>query len=232
MPAAKKSAAKRPAPRGAASNPSSGPAPGKPSSYAEMKRNRQTVGAADAATAPAEQPRRPRPDAAEARGGEGAARRPRPNDELARRRAERKKRGVTDHGFDRRLHVDEKTLHLGSYAYRWVNDDSGKVARLQSKEWEICDKTDLDGQEAARHAGMNKESQPMQAVLMRKWLPWYREDKAEQTEMLRKQDQALMSGKAAVLRRDDKGGPDYASEENSLSSVNYVPARDVEATDS
>lgn len=155
-----------------------------------------------------------------------AAARPRPSDELVKRRAERKKRGVTDHGFDKRLALDETRLDKDNFVYRQVRDDPGRVARLKNLEYEVVTPEEIGGQDVTRHGGTDREGKPLQAVLMKKFKPWHDEDQAEKLRAGKEQDAALMRGKAKeVLTEGGQGGFDYAPPTNSLSTVGVQVSR-------
>jgi hypothetical protein len=139
--------------------------------------------------------------------------RARPNDELIARRAARKKRGVTDHGFDKRLPVPEHLLDTQNFVYRKVSDTPGRVERLRAVEWEVVAPEEVGGQDVRRHAGSDKDGQPMQVVLMKKPKDWYQEDAAEKAGLLKEQDAALMRGRVS-----GPGKADYASPNNSIST--------------
>ena len=140
----------------------------------------------------------------------------RPNDELARRRAARKARGVTDYGFVRKLAVDERRLDLDNYVYRFVNaDQPGWVGQLQNQEWEPVTSEEIGGQEVLKVGGLNGEGKAAQQLLMKKYKPWYDEDQAEQANLRREQENALMRGKGKDIQAD------YAPE------TNYVSAADM-----
>lgn len=169
----------------------------------------------------AEEPkRRGRPPAAEAKAARG-----RPNDELIKRRAERKKRGVVDHGFDRRLAVDETKLDKDNHTYRWVRDDPGRVQRLKDQEWEIVSSEEAGRQDVARHGGSDRDGKPMQAILMKKWKPWDQEDREAKLRLGKEQDAALMRGKAKEVLTEGGGGFDYAPDSNSLSQASVQVSR-------
>jgi hypothetical protein len=146
------------------------------------------------------------------------SKRPRPDDKLVARRAERKKRGVVDHGYDKRLALDESKLDTQNYVYRQVIDRPGRVARLENREYELVTDDQIGGQDAARHGGVDREGGALQYRLMRKWKAWYEEDRAERLKSAREQDAALMQGKAAILN-EEGGGADYASEGNTISAA-------------
>ena len=161
------------------------------------------------------QPSQRRPQA-EAALPEARKARPRPNDELAKRRAERKERGAVDHGFDKRLGLDPRTIDTDNFEYYWAL--ASDVKRLEGREWEVVPKDQIEGQEAARHAGYDEQAKPTQHVLMRKFKPWDREDRAERLKLNREQDAALLRGTAPILRDGGLGGADYASPNNSAST--------------
>lgn len=166
----------------------------------------------DVTDTPSPEPKRRKVEAA----APETVKRARPNDELVARRAERKKRGGVDHGFDKRLPVPEHLLDHDNYVYRKVSDEPGRVQRLNALEWEVVPPDEVGGQEVRRHAGSDKEGRPMQAVLMKKLKTWYNEDSAEKAKLLKEQDAALMRGRV----NGPKGGADYASPNNSISTEN------------
>jgi hypothetical protein len=141
--------------------------------------------------------------------------RPRPSDEMVKRRAARKARGVVDHGFDKRLSVDEATLDTDNYAYYWATAD--QVARLEQREYEVVPPEEMRGQDAARHAGNDRNDKPTQQVLMRKLKEWDEEDRAERLKLNREQDEALLRGTANSLKDGDQGGVDYVPKGNKMS---------------
>ena len=137
-----------------------------------------------------------------------------PNAELRKRREERKGRGLVDHGFTKRLGLDESKLDLMNYRYRWVNDTPGNIAALTSREWEVVTDGDIDGQEAARNAGFGAENRPQKAVLMRKWKQWFEEDQKAALETHRKSMADMMRGKSEATRAPDSDGQEYAVASN------------------
>lgn len=146
--------------------------------------------------------------------------RARPSDELLRRRRERKERGVVDHGFDKRLGLDERVLDHNNYVYYWATQDM--VPRLTEREYEVVPKDDVKGQEVARHSGPDRDAKPQQSILMRKWKQWDEEDRQERLSVNREQDKALLRGNAAALKGDGQGGADYVPEDGKGRPINSM----------
>lgn len=142
-----------------------------------------------------------------------------PNAEMAKRRAARKQRGSVDHGDDQRLSVAGANLDHANYAYRWVNDEPGRLASLRSREWEEVAGDELNGVENARHAGMSREGKPMKAVLMKKYRPWFEEDAAQRLSEHRELERDMQRGRAPqqVEAQERAGGKFYAKSENRIS---------------
>ena len=146
-----------------------------------------------------------------------------PSAELAKRRAERKARGSVDHSFDQRLTTAGANLDMNNYSYRWVNDEIGRIQALEGREWERVSDAELNGLEAARHAGMSREGRPMKTVLMKKYKPWFNEDQAEKLRESKEQETALRRGKAKaqVAAQEGAGGSEafYAKDGNTISTA-------------
>ena len=139
-----------------------------------------------------------------------------PSEEMIRRRAERLSRGTVDHEYDKRLSLAGADLDLKNFAGRWVNDEPGRIARLQAQEWEIVGEEELNGLEKARHVGLSREGRPMNAVLMKKYLPWFEEDQNRKLKESREIEQALKRGKLKSPVADPEAGHDYAVSNNSF----------------
>lgn len=147
--------------------------------------------------------------------------RPRPADELVKRRQMRLQRGVTDHGHDKRLGINEARLDTDNFEYYWAS--AREVSRLEGREWEVVPAEELKGEEVTRHAGYDEQSKPTQHVLMRKYKPWDIEDRARRIALNKEQDQALLRGRADVLT-DGGGGIDYVPKNNSVSTEDaFIP---------
>jgi hypothetical protein len=146
--------------------------------------------------------------------------RARPSDEMIARRRSRKERGVVDHGFDKRLGLDERALDTENYVYYWATQDM--VGRLQEREYEVVDSQTVKGQETARHSGVDRNDKPQQSILMRKWKDWDEEDRRERLKVNREQDEALLRGKSKVLVEGGKGGADYTPEDGTGRPLNSV----------
>lgn len=139
-----------------------------------------------------------------------------PSAELAKRRRERKNRGVVDHGFDKRLSLNESELDHKNYRYRWVKDSPGRVQRLEAREWELVSSEDVGGQEVLRRMGAGEDGKRLDGHLMRKYKPWFDEDVQERQNFHRQTMQEMMRGKSA--EQVDAGGeaPGYADKSNKV----------------
>jgi len=134
-----------------------------------------------------------------------------PSAELARRRAERKARGVNDHSNDQRLTVAGAELDYQNWQYRWANDELGNLQQLMAREWEPVSETELNGLDTARLAGMSREGKAMNAKLMKKWKPWFDEDQDAKVAEYREREKALKRGAAkAPQESPDDAGKSYA----------------------
>lgn len=141
-----------------------------------------------------------------------------PSAELARRREERKARGSVDHSFDKRLSTAGMSLDLDNYTYRWVNDEPGRIQRLQAQEYELVTDEEMNGLEGARHAGVSREGRPMQARLMKKYKPWFKEDQDEKLRESRELVKQLKSGTAKEIVQAQEG----AGRENFYAKSNTI----------
>lgn len=144
--------------------------------------------------------------------------RPGPNAEMKKRRSERKKRGVVDHGFDRKLGLNEKELDHKNYRFRWVKDNPGRIASLEAREWERVTEDDIGGQEVARRMGVNDEGKSASGVLMRKWKEWFDEDLADRLNFQETRMKEMMRGKAAEQSEEGGEAPAYADKSNKVES--------------
>jgi hypothetical protein len=156
-----------------------------------------------------------------------------PSAELQKRRAERLSRGSVDHTFDQRLSTAGAVLDHDNYKYRWVNQEHGRVQRMEAQEYEIVTDEEMNGLEKARHAGLSREGRPMNSVLMKKYKPWFEEDQARKTAESREQEQALKRGKHAlqspIAPDDPEAEKHYALKTNQFTvatPTKAVPAGD------
>ena len=142
-----------------------------------------------------------------------------PNAELAKRRKERQQRGATDHGFTKRLGLDESKLDAKNYRYRWVNDTPGNISSLEAREWERVDPEQVDGQLTVRVVGTKPDGSPLESVLMRKWSEWFDEDTAKRQEHHKKNIADMMRGKGEDQRSPESDGQEYAVKTNRVETV-------------
>jgi len=148
-----------------------------------------------------------------------------PNAELAKRRAERMQRGSVDHGFNKRLGLDDGQLDHANYRYRWVNDTPGNVSQLTAREWELVPSEEIGGQEVVRFAGRDANGAGQQTVLMRKYKPWFEEDAAAALTLHKKNMADMMRGTSDIQRAPDSDGHEYALKTNRIEDVAMRPVR-------
>lgn len=130
-----------------------------------------------------------------------------PNAELAKRRAERKARGLTDYTNEQRLTVAGAELDHANYSYRWCNEEVGNIETLRSQEWEDVSTDEMNGLPMARLVGLDKTGKAMNGRLMKKWKPWFDEDQDAKISEYREREKALKAGaiKAPTETPDDQG---------------------------
>jgi hypothetical protein len=148
-----------------------------------------------------------------------------PNAELAKRRAERMQRGSVDHGFNKRLGLDDSLLDHANYRYRWVNDTPGNISHLTAREWELVKSEDVGGQDVVRFAGRDADGKGQQTVLMRKYKPWFDEDAAAALSLHKKNMADMMRGTSDIQRAPDSDGHEYALSTNRIEEVVNRPVR-------
>lgn len=91
-------------------------------------------------------------------------------------RQRRRRFSENDEGVDFNFWVDESKLDRKNFSYRWVNDVRGRVAKLESQDWERVSAEEAGGS-VDRHADIENSSRAeMRAVLMRKPKDWYDDD--------------------------------------------------------
>ena len=153
-----------------------------------------------------------------------------PNEELKKRRGERKSRGAVDHGFNKRLGLDDGKLDHANYRYRWVNDTPGNISSLVAREWEVCTPDDVGGQETERYAGRDNDGKAQKTVLLKKYKEWFDEDAQSALGLHRKNVADMMRGKSADQRAPDSDGSEYAAANNRVEDgVRSVRNPDFEA---
>lgn len=129
-------------------------------------------------------------------------------------RSERRRRNFTVQGVGR-LGVDPALLDFNIYAYRWLNDEPGRlVAKTKYDDWDLVtnagekeDSTDM-GTKVSIVVGTMPDGSPKRAYLCRKLKTYFDEDKAAA--------QAALDEQLNQLRRG-------ATREGELQS-DYVPA--------
>lgn len=130
-----------------------------------------------------------------------------PSAELARRREERKARGLNDYTNEQRLTVAGAALDHDNYSYRWCNEEVGNIETLRSQEWEDVSTEEMNGLPMARLVGVDKTGKAMNGRLMKKWKPWFQEDQDAKIAEYREREKALKQGaiKAPTESPDDAG---------------------------
>lgn len=123
----------------------------------------------------------------------------RPKKEVERRR--RKKHGVQEVG---RLGVDHSLLEFDKYAYRWINDEPGRIVnKTKYDDWDLIpnsgekeDSTDL-GAMVSVIVGTMPDGSPKRAFLARKLKTYFDEDRAAAQAALDEQLEQLRNGNTA-----------------------------------
>lgn len=126
-------------------------------------------------------------------------------------RAERRRRNFSVQGRGR-LGVDPSLLDFNTYAYRWLNDEPGRlVAKTKHDDWDMVtntgekeDSTDL-GTKVSIVVGTMPDGSPKRAYLCRKLRTFYDEDKAAAQAALDEQLSQLRRG----ANRDGELQSDY-----------------------
>lgn len=116
-------------------------------------------------------------------------------------KAERRRRNSNGLlGYRDRLAVDESLLDREKYAYRWINDEAGRIHQMTVQDdWEIVSDRDNatgTGSELAEQVGSGEKGSPLRAVLVRKPKDYFDEDKREQQRRIDEQEKALTSNVA------------------------------------
>ncbi len=110
------------------------------------------------------------------------------------RRARRKKPGLNV-ATGTRLIVDESSLDRDNFEYRHVNDNNGRIKQLEDRDWDIAPEAGDEGATVkSTHAGM-ADGKPFNAVLMRKYKDWYKQDSEERQSAVNKTEKDIVAGK-------------------------------------
>ena len=115
-------------------------------------------------------------------------------------RADRRRREFSVQGVGR-LGLDTSLLDFGKYAYRWINDEPGRlVAKTKHDDWDMVpnsgekdDSTDL-GANVSIVVGTLPDGSPKRAYLCRKLKTYFDEDKAATQAALDEQMNQLRRG--------------------------------------
>lgn len=117
--------------------------------------------------------------------------------------AERRRKRGGGYLYGRRMGVNPDLIDFNSYAYRWINDEPGRlVAMTQHDDWDFVpnnggemkeDATDL-GDAVSQVVGTLPDGSPKRAYLCRKPKKYYEEDQAEKQAELDAQLEQLRRG--------------------------------------
>ena len=135
--------------------------------------------------------------------------RPRKEDAKREHERRRKKSAETTGG---RLGVNPDMIDTSRYAYRFFNDQPGRIAvKTQNDDWDLVpqdgvkeDSTDL-GDMVSYVVGTHPDGSPKRAYLARKLKTFYDEDKAAEQVELDRQLELLRRG----LTKDGEAQSDY-----------------------
>lgn len=124
-------------------------------------------------------------------------------------RQQRRRRDDLGPGRQRRLAVDTRNFDP-EYTYRFINDDPGRVHSLTKQDdWDIVTHSDL-GERDAKEKGVGSNVEFIadretgkRAILVRKRLEYYKEDKAK--------EQAAIDETVAALKRGETKGAEALS---------------------
>ena len=113
-------------------------------------------------------------------------------------RRRRNSRGLS--GYRDRLAIDESLLDRENFAYRWINDEPGRIHQMTVQDdWDIVSDRDNatgTGSEMSEQVGSGVKGSPLRAVLVRKSKKYLDEDKAQRQRLIDEQEQGLTRGAA------------------------------------
>lgn len=134
----------------------------------------------------------------------------------AETRQRRRRFSENDEGVDYNLWVDESKLDRRNFAYRWVNDQRGRIHKLESQDWDLVSQEEMGNCPTDRHGDIAAgKSDDIRVRLMRKPIDWYNEDQARKQARIDDQMQAAARGEPMQERGEsgDSGGglaPEHA----------------------
>ncbi len=135
-------------------------------------------------------------------------------------KTERRRRADTSNEFTHRLSVNHALLDHGKYAYRFVNDTSGRLHELTvNDDWDVVKdpsvKTDNnnEGAPVRKLVGANQDGSPVYAFLCRKPLQYHKDDRKRKSQ---RTDELM-----AQIKRGAVKSPDGAAALDK--STTYIP---------
>lgn len=139
------------------------------------------------------------------------------NEQIA---AERRRRNSESlNGTRKRLHVDESKLDRENFAYRFANDENGRLHQLTvDDDWDMVSDRDgvvkpdgnSVGSEVSAFAGTRDNGAPLRTVLLRKRKTYYDEDEAAKQRRVDETEAGLKRGKASAASEDGMYQPESA----------------------
>ncbi len=133
---------------------------------------------------------------------------------------ERRRRADTSYEYNHRLSVNHALLDHGNFAYRFINDTSGRLHELTvNDDWDVVKdpsvKTDNDntGAPVRKLVGANQDGSPIYAFLCRKPLQYHKEDRKRKAQ---RTDEMM-----AQIKRGAVKSPDGAAALDQ--STTYIP---------
>lgn len=159
------------------------------------------------------------PAVAEAPAGAPSRARPSRDAVVQGERQRRRRYSEDDEGVDFNLYVDKQNLDP-SFQYRWVNDQRGRIKKLEGQDWELVSE-DEAGVPVDRHGDIaHSERSEVRVRLMRKPKDWYLEDhsrkqKRNDENMMRAAKGEPMQEQGADVERGLTQSGSYLGKENS-----------------
>ena len=122
----------------------------------------------------------------------------------AQERTRRRRFGEDDEGVDFNLWVDKSALDP-TYQYRWVNDQRGRIKKLEGQDWDLVAEADVNFP-TDRHADIAAgKSEDMRTRLMRKPRDWFNDDHKRKQQRIDDQMAAAARGEQVLQERGQKG---------------------------
>lgn len=96
-------------------------------------------------------------------------------------------------GMQSKLHVEQSALDEGNYAYRWFNDEGGRLKQAKDAYWEPVE-ADSGGNDR-RVVGRNSDGSPKYAQLMRIEKKYHLEDQNRKFEAINETEKEIKRGR-------------------------------------